>query len=562
MEEKRECRKSNEDPVTSPPPFLAGEASLAASGNPSEASPDASEIVPGEIRGSDVSISAMPGRAEERFPEVPQTVPDEVLGSELAGFVTEERSEETSPEAEATDPGEIPGLDLSMPGGEPSEVEATARKIRLRGMGKGRAKGTTCLLPPQSADKTTYSPEQRILILDTWERSGLPAKEFGPLVGLAYATLYKWKRMFDEYGPEGLNDQPRKKQLSMNRLPEFTRRAIVMIKERHPEYGVQRISDMLARGPALPASPAAVARVLHEAGYQAEGKPTQPHPEPVKHFERAKPNQLWQTDLFTFVLKRQNRRVHLVAFMDDHSRFIVGYGLAAGPSTELVLETMRSAIASFQAPEELLTDNGPQYVTWRGKSRLSKECEKLGIKQIVSKPRHPQTLGKIERFWGTLWREFLCVALFLDMEDARRRIGLFIDHYNFQRPHQGLDGVTPGDRYFGAASDVLAGMRARLQANALELAKLGVPKKPFYITGQLGGKPFSLHTEGDKIFLLEEGGRREEVNLVTPCGAAPEGLSGEEDFLDDVPGPDSAVLDEGLKRIGAAVAGECPESEE
>ena len=75
-----------------------------------------------------------------------------------------------------------------------------------------------------------------------------------------------------------------------------------------------------------------MARVLHEAGYQLEERVTRPHPDKVRRFERARPNQLWQTDLFTFVLKRQNRRLHLVGFMDDHSRYIVGYGLHARPA--------------------------------------------------------------------------------------------------------------------------------------------------------------------------------------------------------------------------------------
>ncbi len=81
--------------------------------------------------------------------------------------------------------------------------------------------------------------------------------------------------------------------------------------------------------------------------------------------------------------------------------------------------------------------------------------EKRGIRQIVARPQRPQTLGKIERFWGTLWRECLETSVFLDLEDARRRIGHFIDYYNFQRPHQGIDGLVPADRFFGAAPEVL-----------------------------------------------------------------------------------------------------------
>ena len=105
------------------------------------------------------------------------------------------------------------------------------------------------------------------------------------------------------------------------------------------------------------------------------------------------------------------------------------------------------------------------------RARSRSELEKRGIKQIVATPRRPQTLGKIERFWGTLWRECLESAVFIDLGDARRRIGLFIDHYNFQRPHQGIDGLVPADRFFGAASEVKRTLQARVAANALELAR-------------------------------------------------------------------------------------------
>ena len=261
-------------------------------------------------------------------------------------------------------------------------------------------------------------------------------------------------------------------------LPELTKRAILMLKEGDPTLGCQRISDMLARGPALGASPSAVAKVLKEAGYEFEEVPTRPHKDKKRRFERATPNQLWQTDLFTFILKRQNRRVYLVAFMDDHSRFIVGYGLHASQSTALVLEALRASIANHHAPAEILTDNGTQYVTWRGKSQFTKELEKRGIKQIVAKPKRPQTLGKIERFWGTLWRELIEAAVFVDLQEARRRIGLYIDHYNFHRTHQGIGGVTPADRYYEASEQVLEQQKTRIEDNALHLARHGAPKQP------------------------------------------------------------------------------------
>jgi transposase InsO family protein len=371
------------------------------------------------------------------------------------------------------------------------------------------------LAPKPEAPPRELTAEQRLLLLDTWQRSGLPAGDFAPLVGVSKHTLYAWKKKFETEGPAGLMEKPRGGPPG-SRLPELTKRTILMLKQANPDWGVQRISDLLLRGPGLAASPSAVAKVLHEAGYQLEEAPTKPHPDKVRFFERARPNQLWQTDLFTFILKRQNRRVYLVAFMDDHSRSIVSYGLHASQSAALVLEVLRAGLASYGAPEEILNDNGAQYVTWRGKSAFTKELEKRGIRQVVATPRRPQTLGKIERFWGTLWRECVESAIFLDLGDAQRRIGLFIDHYNFARPHSGIDGLVPADRFFGAAPEVAKALKARVTANALELARNGIPKQPFYLTGQVGGQPFSLHAEGEKVFLTDASGGRREVDLKAP----------------------------------------------
>jgi transposase InsO family protein len=388
--------------------------------------------------------------------------------------------------------------------------EEPLRTPPLSGQRRGRR-----LVKPEEPPRETLTPEQRLLILDTWQRSGLPGGDFASLVGVSKHTLYAWKKKFREQGPAGLMDQPRGGPRG-SRLPELTKRTILLLKQSNPEWGCQRISDMLVRGPALPASPAAVAQVLHEGGYQLEEVPTHPHPDKVRQFERAKPNQLWQTDLFTFMLKRQNRRVYLVAFMDDHSRFITGYGLYASQSAALVLEVVRAAIGAYGPPEEILTDNGSQYITWRGKSAFSRELEKRGIRQIVASPRRPQTLGKIERFWGTLWRECVETAVFLDLEDARRRIGHFIDYYNFQRAHQGIEGLVPADRFFGAAPEVLRTLRERVAANALELARNGVPKTPFYVTGRIGDRAFSVHAEGERVILKREGQQRQEVDLAAP----------------------------------------------
>lgn len=403
-----------------------------------------------------------------------------------------------------------------------------------------------------------------MLILDSWMRSKLPANDFASIAGVSPHTLYGWRKRFEEQGPAGLAD-PQGRRGGGSRLSEPTRRAILMLKESHPDWGEDRIHDVLMRTEGFGASPGAIGRVLAEGGWVVAEQATRPHAPKVNRFERTRPNELWQTDLFTFVLKRENRRVHLVAFLDDYSRFIVGFGLYASASGGLVREAFEAAMANFGAPQEVLTDNGTQYHTWRGKSAFTALCERRGIRQIVAAPRHPKTLGKIERFWGTLWREMLEGAICRGLSDARERIGHFLDHYNFQRPHQGLGGLVPADRFFEAASEVRQTLAARVQANALELAQHGEPRKPFYLTGRVGGKSISLFAEGERVILTHGEGQREEVDLSAPGrrehepGSAtnapltPQASPPDHPVLregeDDLPPPASSPLDGILRRL-------------
>jgi transposase len=83
---------------------------------------------------------------------------------------------------------------------------------------------------------------QRLLLLDTWRRSGLPAGDFAPLVGVSKHTLYSWKHKFETEGPVGLEDKPRGGPTG-SRLPEVTKRTILMLKQDNPDWGCERTED-------------------------------------------------------------------------------------------------------------------------------------------------------------------------------------------------------------------------------------------------------------------------------------------------------------------------------
>jgi transposase InsO family protein len=256
------------------------------------------------------------------------------------------------------------------------------------------------------------------------------------------------------------------------------RAAVVAAKGAQPQAGSRRIRDVVRRFFGLGTSETTVRRVLAAEGLAAKRALPKAKPKPkVVRFERAEPNQLWQSDLFTFLLRR-HERVYVAAFLDDHSRYLVGLAMAHHQKSALVLEALARAIAEYGAPREILTDQGRQYSAWRGETAFEEELRRQGIRHVKSRPHHPQTCGKIERFWKTMWEEFLACTVFADFEDCQRRTHLFVQHYNFQRPHQGLEGLTPADRFFRAAPQVRAAIEATVAENALRLAREQPPRCP------------------------------------------------------------------------------------
>ena len=140
--------------------------------------------------------------------------------------------------------------------------------------------------------RKAFTGEEKLLILDLWKRSRLAAKDLSSIVGVSPHTLYVWRKKMEEEGPEALFGPPRGPSPG-SRVDSATRRAILVIKESHPEYGSELISNILYRGPGLGVSASSVNRILKEDGYENVSSPVKRHPDKPRTFERAKPCQLW-----------------------------------------------------------------------------------------------------------------------------------------------------------------------------------------------------------------------------------------------------------------------------
>ena len=360
-----------------------------------------------------------------------------------------------------------------------------------------------------------YGEEERLRVVKLCVEEGHRVKEVSEETGVSTHTLYKWVAMYREKGEAGL--QPAAPPRRGSRLGAAVHEKIVELKQANPWHGVKRISQILWRMFSLKASPETVRVALHSASLMPPvpvRKESNRNMSRPRSFERATPNQMWQTDIFTFRLG--GRYAYLVAFMDDYSRFIVGMELFRSPTAAGVIEVFRVAAGEYKPPREMLTDRGPQYANWRGKSRFEKEMQKERIAHIKSRPQHPMTLGKVERFWSTIWTEFLSRAQFESFENARERIKAWVKHYNHKRPNQGIDGLCPADRYFEIQHELRKEIEKGIAENVLEMALRGKPKASFYMVGRMGNQSVVLTSEKGKFNLSvddAEGKNKQEVGF-------------------------------------------------
>jgi transposase InsO family protein len=363
-----------------------------------------------------------------------------------------------------------------------------------------------------------YGFEFKLRCVKLQLEEGLPFSLLSKEVGASADSIRSWVKVYQERGEAGLRDQGRSSG-NRQKLPVPVREKIVEIKKQKPFFGVKRISHLLKRVFFLSASPETVRRTLKEESLIVPTR--KKHPSNItrpRFFERATPNQMWQGDIFTFRLG--GRYAYLVGMIDDYSRYMVGLELYRSQTADQVIEVYRRAVGEYGVPKEVLTDQGRQYTNWRGTTRFERELGKDRVKHIKSQAHHPMTLGKIERFWKSIYEEFLVRSQFGSFEEAQERVRHWVKYYNHKRPHQGIGGLFPADRYFEIQGELRKVMEKGIAENVLEMALRGKPREPFYMVGRMEGQSVVLRAEKGKLRLLvdgeEEGKSKELVYEVNP----------------------------------------------
>lgn len=278
-------------------------------------------------------------------------------------------------------------------------------------------------------------------------QEGANRRELCRRFGISSATAYKWLNRFAQQGHQGLVDRSRKPLSSPSICCPEIEAAVIAVRTEHPSWGGRKISWRLQHlgGPAV--APSTVTSILHrhslitpEASEAAK---------PWTRFEREEPNALWQAD-FKGHFQTVEGRCSPLTMLDDHSRFNLALQACGKTATEIVQAHMTQVFRRYGLPAQINFDNGAPWGSPSAPGQLTALgvwLVQLGIRVSHSRPYHPQTNGKDERFHRTLQIEVLKGRCFESLDKVQQALDGWRTVYNQQRPHEALNGATPVSRY-------------------------------------------------------------------------------------------------------------------
>ena len=247
-------------------------------------------------------------------------------------------------------------------------------------------------------------------------------------------------------------------------LERWEQQAIVDFARTHPREGYRRLTFMMLDQDVVAVSPASVYRVLRQAGLLQPWNTT-PSKKGTGFVQPLAPHEHWHTDVS--YLNICGTFYYLCSVLDGCSRANLHWEIRESmtePEVELVLQRAMEKYPG--TTPRLISDNGPQFI-----ARDFKQFVRLsGMDHVRTSPYYPQSNGKIERWHGSLKTEAVRPKTPLNLEDARRVVGDFVEAYNTRRLHSAIGYVTPHDRLAGRHTAIWDARDQKLEAARLRRA--------------------------------------------------------------------------------------------
>jgi transposase InsO family protein len=316
-------------------------------------------------------------------------------------------------------------------------------------------------------------------LIETHLRTGTPIKELARTHGVSASWLFKLLARYRLEGPGGLEPRSRRPLSSPTRIADLWEDEIVTLRKELSDAGFDagaatihfHLSARHERPPSMPT----IWRVLRARGFVVP----QPHKRPKCSFTRFAadlPNETWQADM-THVQLDNGELFEVLNVIDDHSRLCVASRAMRVVKATDVIRVLHMSAATWGYPASLLSDNGMIFTTQARHGLaggVEAELFALGITAKHSRPYHPQTCGKVERFHQTMKKYLAAQDDIETKKQLQRALDRFGGYYNNDRPHRGVGRRTPRSVYDARQKAIPTGSLVKTDGRRLRLDKVDV----------------------------------------------------------------------------------------
>jgi len=274
------------------------------------------------------------------------------------------------------------------------------------------------------------------------ERTGIPARQLIGWLDITPSKFHDWRNRYGKVN-EHNGWVPRDWWLE-----DWEKQAIIRFSYEYPLEGYRRLAFMMLDRDVVAASPSSVYRVLKAAG--RIGRSTnQPSKKGTGFHQPERPHEHWHLDIS--YVNIHGTFYYLTTVLDGYSRYIVHWEIRRSMTEQDELVVLQRAKEKY--PNEtprIITDNGSQFL-----AKDFKEFIRIcGMTHVRTSPYYPQSNGKLERFHGSIKGECLRPGTPISLDDARRIVGRYVEHYNQIRLHSAIGYVAPADKLAGREMEI------------------------------------------------------------------------------------------------------------
>jgi transposase InsO family protein len=282
--------------------------------------------------------------------------------------------------------------------------------------------------------------ENRYRMIIEPERSGKSISDACIAFGISRETWYKWKRRYDVYGVDGLKNQSRKPHNIKNvKITEELEKLVLELRLNN-RFGPMRIRFRLKRKYGVSLGTKTIYNLLkrHKLNVLAVKLKRK-----YKRFEMKHPNELVQMDTKgPFYLKASRTKHYFIHVIDDCSRKVVSKWCNRRTS-EAALSVLKEWVKLHGKPNKVMHDGGEEFTSTDFKNFLILN----GIKDKQIPKGYPQEQGKVEAYNKIVIAEFLQIEELKDDKDGAEKYESFVNSYNYEREHGGINGMTPAEKF-------------------------------------------------------------------------------------------------------------------